>query len=110
MDLKKKVLLLNHLKKFIDEQYSISTPTEDVLGMLNQKKTKYSEKIEESFGTRRVYLENYILYIQKRMLDFQYFRNKYDLKDHSDLQIFNLIHFRDKIIFNKIFSKEEKIY
>lgn len=105
MNLDKRLLLLKHLNNFITEQYGIGQTTEDVIGMLNYKSKKYSEKLHESSSSVRTdYLQNYTLILKKRVIDFQYFRKKPDFRNHTDFQIFQLINFRDKIIFNKIFK------
>jgi hypothetical protein len=106
MNLSKKVLLLNHIKKFITEQYGEGQSTQDILDMLMNKKNNYNEKINspDTFGVRKTYLTNYVLYLEKRFIDFEYFRKKENLSDFSDIEIFNLIDFRDKIIFKQTFE------
>ena len=93
MDLSKKILLLNHMSKFISEQYSINQSTDNVLGMIKYKSDKYDQKTNsEKSNIRKTYLTNYSLFLNKRVIDFNHFREKEDLKGYSDLQIFNLIH------------------
>lgn len=106
MNLSKRLLLLKHLNNFIIEQHQLGQTTEDILGMLRYKATKYSEKEREPscVGQRKIYLNNYILMLNKRLIDYQYFRKKYIFRDKSDIEIFKLIFFRDQIIFKKIFK------
>lgn len=106
MNLSKRLLLLNHMNTFIMEKYGDGETTEDILGMLKYKSDKYKESEKElgSNSIRKMYLCNYSLLLVKRIIDFQFFRNKNELREFSDLQIFKLIDFRDKIIFKKIFK------
>ena len=106
MNLSKRLLLLNHMNTFIMEQYGVGETTEDILGMLKYKSDKYKESEKElnSNSIRKMYLSNYSLLLVKRIIDFQFFRNKNELIEFSDIQIFKLIDFRDKIIFKKIFK------
>ena len=106
MDLSKKILLLNLIKKFIIDQYGENKSTQDILTMILDKKNSYNEKSNspETIGVRKTYLVNYCLYLEKRYIDFQYFRKKENLSNFSDLEVFNLIDFRDRIIFKKIFD------
>ena len=106
MNLSKRLLLLNHMNTFIMDQYGVGETTEDILGMLKYKSDKYKESEKElnSNSTRKMYLSNYSLLLVKRIIDFQFFRNKNELIEFFDIQIFKLIDFRDKIIFKKIFK------
>jgi hypothetical protein len=105
MDLSKRLLLLKHINTFIFNQYSEGATTMDILGMLSYKSNHYREKLnmESINGTREDYIYNYSLFLRKRVVDFQYFREKQDLKVYDDKNLFKLIDFRDRIIFNKIF-------
>jgi hypothetical protein len=107
MDISKRLLLLKHIDNFVREQYGVGTTTSDILGMLSHKSTHYQEKfeIEQMAGTRGEYVQNYSLYLRKKVIDFQYFRKKSEFSHCGDLELFNLLDLRDKIIFNKIFNK-----
>ncbi len=106
MNLHKRLLLLQHLNNFINEQQKSKETTEDILAMLNYKSEKYFDQIKDPnmIGVRRTYVETYGIMLKKRIIDFEYFRKKKRFRDTSDNQIFNLIDFRDKIIYNKFFK------
>jgi hypothetical protein len=106
MDLSKKLILLRHIDSFIKEQYSLGESTEDILGMLSEKGLKYEDKVSESdtSNSRKTYLINYSLFLKKKVIDFQHFRNKEEFKNSSDQNLFTLINFRDKLIFRTIFN------
>jgi len=106
MNLSKRLLLLKHMNNFIFEQYDLGQSTEDILGMLRYKSQKYreSESKPETTGVRKEYLINYVLLLNKRVIDFQYFRKKRDLSKLKDPELFKVINFRDQIIFKKIFN------
>ncbi len=94
------------MNTFIMDQFGIGEKTDDILAMLKYKSDKYKES-EKDLGPnsiRKMYLSNYSLLLIKRIIDFQFFRNKKELMEFSDVQIFKLIDFRDKIIFKKIFK------
>ena len=103
MELSKRLLLLKHIDKFILEQYTSGSSTRDILGMLSYKSTHYNQKINSATGTRKIYIENYAIYLRKRVIDFQYFRKNKDLLYLDDKKLFKLLDLRDRIIFNKIF-------
>ena len=107
MDLSKKLLLLKHIDSFIREQYEIGTSVRDILGMISYKSNHYQKKLEtdDMSNIRREYVQNYALYLKKRVIDFQYFRKKEEFKDFNDIQVFGLLDMRDKIIFNKLYNK-----
>ena len=96
--------MLKHLNNFIFEQYSLGQSSDDVLGMLKYKSDRYRESEKTSSGLRRTYLNNYILILNKRIIDFQHFRKKHNFKSLNDQDLFHLIDFRDRIIFKKIFK------
>lgn len=106
MNLHKRLLLLKHLNSFILEQFDLGQSTEDVIGMIRYKYQKYKEKESEtnSLSTRKIYLDNYIFILNKRVVDFEYFRKRNQFRDLSDRQLFKMIDFRDRIIFKKIFN------
>jgi hypothetical protein len=104
MNLSKRLILLKHIDKFIFDQYELGQSTSDILGMLKYKSERYKESEKTSTGLRRTYLNNYILLLNKRVIDFQYFRKKNTLKEYRDTDLFKLIDFRDRIIFKKIFK------
>lgn len=105
MNLHKRLLLLEHLNKFIIEQQTHET-TEDILAMLRYKSEKYLDQVKDTtmIGVRKTYVETYGIMLKKRIVDFEYFRKKKRFRDTSDNQIFNLIDFRDKIIYKKFFK------
>lgn len=107
MDLSKRLILLRHIDTFIREQYGLGTPTRDVLGMLSYKSTHYQKKLDTEVisGARKDYVQNYSLFLRKRVIDFQYFRNKSEFEHLNDLKVFNLLSVRDRMIFNKIYNK-----
>ncbi len=74
--------------------------------MIRYKYQKYKEKESESnsYTTRKIYLNNYIFILNKRVIDFEYFRKKTNFRELSDRQLFKMIDFRDKIIFKKIYN------
>ncbi len=80
--------------------------TEDILAMIRYKSTKYHEQEQnpETRGTRKTYLINYVLILNKKVIDFEYFRKKSTFRELSDKKLFELINFRDKIIFKKIYK------
>ena len=106
MNLSKRLLLLKHMNSFIFEQFDLGQSTEDILGMLQYKSKKYieSESKPETSGVRKQYLVNYILLLNKRVIDFQYFRKKREFTDLEDIEVFKMVDFRDKIIHKKIFK------
>ena len=106
MNLSKRLLLLSHLNKFILDQYQAGETTSDILAMINYKSDKYNKiSLEETKSPiRKTYLVNYSLILKKRVIDYHYFRRKYHLNDYDDFELFKLIDFRDKIIFQKIFT------
>jgi len=106
MNLSKRLLLLKHMNSFIFEQFDLGQSTEEVLDMLRYKSQKYieSESKPETSNVRKKYLINYILLLNKRVIDFQYFRKKKDFTDLKDIEVFKMINFRDQIIHKKIFK------
>lgn len=106
MNLSKRLLLLKHLNNFILDQYSLGQSTTDIVRMIKAKSRQHriSESNPLTHGTRKIYLNNYIILLDKRVIDFEYFRKKYEFQKLSDKQIFSLINFRDQIIFKKIFK------
>jgi hypothetical protein len=106
MNLHKRLLLLDHLDKFIREQYLLDQTTEDIIAKIRYKSKKYQEKEHspETFGTKKIYLTNYVFILNKRIIDFEHFRNKGSLTNFTDYQVFGLINFRDRIIFKKIYK------
>lgn len=106
MNLSKRLLLLKHLDNFITEQYSSGKSTCDVIEMIKSKSRQYkiTESNKSTYGARKTYLFNYIILLDKRVIDFQYFRKKYEFKKLTDKELFSLINFRDKIIFKKVFK------
>ena len=108
MDLSKRLLLLKHIDSFIKEQIEVGTSTRDILGMLNYKSNHYKDKLDSEFmgSVRKMYIENYSLYLMKRVIDFQYFRKKHYFQTISDTEIFKLLNFRDTIIFRKNYKDQ----
>ena len=103
MELSKRLLLLNHLHKFICEEFASGKDSEEVILLLKHKSIYFQNKLKDNSITknRKDYLENYSLYLNKRAIDFQYFRRKEILNNLSDFQLFGILNLIDKIIFRK---------
>ena len=106
MNLHKRLVLLNHLNNFIKDKISSGSSTDDVLAMIRYKSIKFREQEEhpDTRGARKTYLTNYVLILNKRVIDFDYFRKKTNFMHLSDTELFDIINFRDKIIYKKIYK------